>query len=73
MELILQIGEKMEETKSKYQYVFSMRLAGQLMAMGYKLLRMDKHFRDKDKNVYVFEYSDEIHDVIEKHIKAKEK
>lgn len=57
--------------KSKYQYVFSMNLAGILMTKGFKLLRINKHLSGNDKDVYVFEKSDEIHREIEKYIKAK--
>ena len=57
--------------KSKYQYVFSMKLAGILMTKGYKILRINKHLNNNDKDVYVFEKSEEIHREIEKYIKAK--
>lgn len=59
--------------KSKYQYVFSMKLAGLLMCNGFKLLRMDKHFKDKTHDVYVFENSKEIQCFVENYMKAKEK
>lgn len=58
--------------KSKYQYVFSMKLAGILMANGYKILRINKHLEDNTKDVYVFEKSEEIQKEIDKYIKAKE-
>lgn len=57
--------------KNKYQYVFSMKLAGILMTKGFKLLRINKHLSGNGKDVYVFEKSKEIHDEIEKYIKAK--
>lgn len=57
--------------KSKYQYVFSMKLAGILMTKGFKILRINKHLSNNDKDVYVFEKSEEIHREIEKYIKAK--
>lgn len=57
--------------KSKYQYVFSMKLAGILMSKGYKILRINKHLSGDGNDVYVFEKSEEIHKEIEKYIKAK--
>lgn len=57
--------------KSKYQYVFSMNLAGILMTKGFKILRINKHLEDNTKDVYVFEKSKEIQGEIEKYIKAK--
>ena len=57
--------------KSKYQYVFSMKLAGILMCKGFKLLRINKHLSGDGNDVYVFELSKEIHDEIDKYIKAK--
>lgn len=63
----------MTNYKNKYQYVFSMRLAGHLMTMGYKLLRVNHNLKDDSKDVYVFEYSDEIHEIVENYIKTKEK
>jgi len=58
--------------KSEYQYVFSMKLAGILMTKGFRILRINKHLNDNSKDVYVFEKSEEIHNEIEKYIKAKE-
>lgn len=57
--------------KSKYQYVFSMKLAGTLMCKGFKLLRINKHLSGDGNDVYVFEWSKKIHDEIDKYIKAK--
>ena len=59
--------------KSKYQYVFSMKLAGLLMVDGFRLLRINKHLKDNTHDVYVFEKSEEIQRYIENYIKAKEK
>lgn len=59
------------EQKSKYQYVFSMKLAGTLMTKGFKLLRINKHLSGDGNDVYVFEWSKKIHDEIDKYIKAK--
>ena len=63
----------MTEEKIKYQYVFSMRPAGHLMTLGYKILRINKHLSGNGKDVYVFECSDEISKEIENYKKAKEK
>lgn len=57
--------------KSKYQYVFSMRLAGILMTKGFKILRINKHLSGDGNDVYVFDSSEEIHKEIDKYIKAK--
>lgn len=59
--------------KSKYQYVFSMKLAGLLMCNGFRLLRINKHLEDNKHDVYVFEKSKEIQEFIDNYIKAKEK
>lgn len=58
--------------KSKYQYVFSMKLAGILMTKGFKLLRINHHLNNDTKDVYVFEQTEKIQEEIEKYIKAKE-
>lgn len=57
--------------KSKYQYVFSMKLAGILMTKGFKLLRVNKHLSGDGNDVYVFEWSKKIQEEIDKYIKAK--
>lgn len=59
--------------KSKYQYIFSMKLAGNLMINGFKLLRVNKHLSGNGMDVYVFEETDEIKVFIEKYKKSKEK
>ena len=61
------------EEKSKYRYVFSMKLAGNLMINGFKLLRVNKHLSRNGFDVYVFEDSDEINSFIENYKKSKEK
>lgn len=61
------------EEKSKYQYVFSMKLAGTLMANSFRLLRIDKHFKNNKYDVYVFEQSDKIQEFIDEYMKAKGK
>lgn len=57
--------------KSKYQYVFSMKLAGILMTKGFKLLRINHHLSGDGNDVYVFEWSKKIQAEIDKYIKAK--
>lgn len=57
--------------KSKYQYVFSMKLAGILMSKGFKILRINKHLSGDGNDVYVFEKSKGIQKEIEDYIKAK--
>ena len=59
------------EQKSKYQYVFSMKLAGILMTKGFKLLRINHHLSGDGNDVYVFEWSKKIQEEIDKYIKAK--
>ena len=56
--------------KSKYQYVFSMKLAGILMTKGFKILRINKHLSGDGNDVYVFDKSVEIQKEIENYIKA---
>ena len=41
------------------------------MIKGFKLLRINKHLSGNGKDVYIFEKSDEIHNEIERYIKAK--
>ena len=41
------------------------------MTKGFKLLRINKHLSGNGKDVYVFEKSKEIHNEIERYIKAK--
>lgn len=60
------------EEKSKYQYVFSMKLAGILMTKGFKLLRINHHLSGDGNDVYVFAWSKKIQEEINKYIKAKE-
>lgn len=62
----------MKNEKNKYQYVFSMKLAGILMTKGFKLLRINRHLSGDGKDVYVFEWTQKIHEEVENYIKAKD-
>ena len=44
----------------KYEYVKSLRLAGWLMQNGFRIFRVEPNIKFKNKDVYVFEQSDEL-------------
>jgi len=51
--------------------VFSLKLAGQLMATGYNLLSMSPNATRPDKNVFYFRSSDEINEEIAKYTSSR--
>ena len=57
----------------KYEYVKSLRLAGQLMQNGFRILRVEPNVNFKSKDVYVFEQSDELTKYILEYIDARAK
>ena len=57
--------------QKNYQYVFSMKLAGYLMTKGFRLLRINKHLSGNNKDVYVFNKSEEITRIIDEYIKKQ--
>ena len=57
--------------QKNYQYVFSMKLAGHLMVNGFKLLRINKHLSGNNKDVYVFNKSEEIAKFIDEYTKKQ--
>ena len=57
----------------KYEYVRSMRLAGYLMQQGFKILKITQNIKFPDKDVYVFEQSEELSNCILEYIRTKEK
>ena len=59
------------QNQKNYQYVFSMKLAGHLMINGFKLLRLNKHLSGNNKDVYVFNKSEEITKFIDEYIKKQ--
>ena len=46
--------------EKKFKYIFSLRLAGYLMMNGFRILRINHNLQRFDKDVYVFEDSEEI-------------
>lgn len=60
----------MKET-NKYQYIFSMKLAGILMTKGFKLLRINHNLDHDTKDVYVFDWSEEIQKEINNYKETK--
>ena len=59
----------MEE--KKFKYIFSLRLAGFLMMNGFRILRINHNLQKKDKDVYVFENSNELCKMMEKYKEIK--
>lgn len=46
--------------EQKFKYIFSLRLAGYLMMNGFRILRINHNLQHSNKDVYVFEDSEEI-------------
>lgn len=59
----------MKTDKTKYRYIFSLRLAGFLMQRGFVLLRMNRNLDDPTKNVFLFKDSQEIESAIQEYQK----
>ena len=55
----------------KFKYIFSLRLAGFLMMNGFRILRINHNLQKKDKDVYIFENSDELCKMMEKYTLIK--
>ena len=55
----------------KFKYIFSLRLAGFLMMNGFRILRINHNLQKKDKDVYVFENSNELCKMMEKYTLIK--
>ena len=55
----------------KFKYIFSLRLAGFLMMNGFRILRINHNLQKKDKDVYVFENSNELCKMMEKYNETK--
>lgn len=55
----------------KFKYIFSLRLAGFLMMNGFRILRINHNLQKKDKDVYVFENSNELCKTMEKYTLIK--
>lgn len=49
----------------KEYIVFSMRLAGELMAQGFVLKRMERTTRNSNRNVFIFNESEELLSFVE--------
>jgi hypothetical protein len=57
----------------KYKYIFSLRLAGYCMMRGNRILRINHNLNIPDKDVYVFESTDELIQAMIDYKNAKEK
>jgi hypothetical protein len=57
--------------EKKFKYIFSLRLAGYLMMNGFRILRINHNLQRHDKDVYVFEDSEEICKAMEEYTKDK--
>ena len=55
----------------KFKYIFSLRLAGFLIMNGFRILRINHNLQKKDKDVYVFENSNELCKMMEKYTLIK--
>ena len=55
----------------KFKYIFSLRLAGFLMMNGFRILRINHNLQKRDKDVYVFENSNELCKMMEKYTLIK--
>ena len=55
----------------KFKYIFSLKLAGFLMMNGFRILRINHNLQKKDKDVYVFENSNELCKMMEKYNEIK--
>lgn len=55
----------------KFKYIFSLRLAGFLMMNGFRILRINHNLQKRDKDVYVFENSNELCKMMEKYNEIK--
>ena len=55
----------------KFKYIFSLRLAGFLMMNGFRIVRINHNLQKKDKDVYVFENSNELCKMMEKYTLIK--
>ena len=47
-------------TFSDEQIIFTQKLAGMLMSKGFVLKRIDKSNKDKNKNIFIFNKSEEL-------------
>lgn len=63
----------MDTTDRKYQYIFSLRLAGYLMLNGFRILRIHHNLKTKGKDVYLFENSEKLQAAIGEYLKYKNK
>lgn len=55
----------------KYQYIFSLRLAGFLMLNGQRIICINHNLKYRDKDVYVFKKNEDIEKLIDEYNKSK--
>ena len=48
----------------KFKYIFSLKLAGYLMMNGCRILRINHNLNIQDKDVYVFEYTEDLRKIM---------
>lgn len=63
----------MDTTDRKYQYIFSLKLAGYLMMNGFRILRIHHNLKTKGKDVYLFYNSEELQAAMGEYMKDKNK
>lgn len=56
---------------TKYQYIFSLRLAGFLMLNGFRILRINHNLKFFGKDVYIFENSEKLQAAMGEYMKNK--
>lgn len=57
----------METDKTKYRYIFSLRLAGFLMQKGFRIRRIHKNLDDETRDVYLFNDSEGLRSAIKEY------
>jgi len=60
----LMISTNTNTNRDKYMIIFSMRLAGELMAQGFHMINMRPDIHDPNKKVYIFNNSSDLQNAI---------
>jgi len=60
----LMISTNTNTNRDKYMIIFSMRLAGELMAQGFHMINMRPDIHDPNKKVYIFNNSPDLQNAI---------
>lgn len=60
------------ENKKVYKQIFSLRLAGYLMQMGFRIRRIHHNLKEIDKDVYLFDDTPELENAMLEYKKLKQ-